>query len=287
MSVDAALSILALALSAGALACGMGAVFARAVPAAASFLAGAAAFGATAAVVSGAEDAGLALMLVIAIWGPLLLLAVMVLSSRTMKATPAPQVLSGALGLTALSAPIAWGAIELPPMPQTTQDASNIAPWLASLAFTAAVVSVSSLGYGERGVLGARHAARLRLDGPETLGRSAQLVGAVLVFFACLLLWTRASGGVGFAAGLLLVLAITLHALVNGSRAVMALTPLLVLRVALFMGVLAAAASLMPGSFPFASTIAEAGAFACVVGAGTMIIFVLFGRAPTLRETDA
>jgi hypothetical protein len=286
MSGDAALSVLALALSAGALACGAGAVFARAVPAAAGFLASAAGLGATAVIVSGAEDAGLALMLVAAIWAPLLLLGVMVLSSRTMKATSGLRLLSGVAALAALGAPLAWSLTDLPPIPRAVQMEPNLAPWLTALVFAAVVLSVSSLGYGERGALSARPGVRTIPGAQATLGRSAQLVGAMLVFFTCLLLWTRAPGGVGFLAGLVLILAIVLHALVNGSSAVMALTPMPALRAVLTLGLLAAVAGGVLDHSALAGVVAEAGAFACSAAAGTMTIIVLFGRAPTLRGTD-
>lgn len=118
------------------------------------------------------------------------------------------------------------------------------------------------------------------------LGAAARTYGPLIALFALTLLVARAPGaGVGFIAGLAFGLAFVMHALVFGAAASRAAMPALALRALLAGGLIASlvGAGTTP---PFAPQLIEGGLFATTAAAAALIVLVLFGRAPTLRDAE-
>ena len=116
---------------------------------------------------------------------------------------------------------------------------------------------------------------------------AARFFTPLMALFAAVLLVSGAPGdGVGFVAGLAFGLLLLLHALTFGAGAArMAFpTPMARLILALGIGAVCVGAGL-PG-FVFARETIEAGAFAATVASGAIVLQVLFGRAPTLRDAE-
>lgn len=119
------------------------------------------------------------------------------------------------------------------------------------------------------------------------LVEAARLHGPLLALFAFSLLALRAPGdGVGFVAGLAFALTLALHALVFGAAAARAAFPPTAMRLLLAAGVvIAMAGAALPG-FRFAPLLVEGGLFAVTSAAANLIVAVVFGRAPTLRDAE-
>jgi hypothetical protein len=116
---------------------------------------------------------------------------------------------------------------------------------------------------------------------------AARLYAPLLLLFALTLLSARAPGvGVGALAGLVFALALVLHALVFGAWALRAAFPPLVMRAVLAAGVIAALAGAGAPGWRFAPQMVEAGLALSACTAAGLIVLVLFGRAPTLRDAD-
>lgn len=114
---------------------------------------------------------------------------------------------------------------------------------------------------------------------------TARLYGPLIVLFALSLLAGSPSGtGVGFVAGLVFALALTLHALVFGAAAARRAFPPWLCRVLMTLGLATACAGVGLPGLVVAPRLVEAGLFAITVGGLTLMIVSLFGRAPTLRE---
>lgn len=119
------------------------------------------------------------------------------------------------------------------------------------------------------------------------LASAARLCAPLIALFALTLLVARAPGtGVGFTAGLAVALVLVLHALVFGAAAARAAFPAWVGRVVLVAGLVASIVAAGAPRWAFAPQVMEAGLFAATTAAGALIIAVLFGRAPTLRDAE-
>jgi multisubunit Na+/H+ antiporter MnhB subunit len=124
--------------------------------------------------------------------------------------------------------------------------------------------------------------------GPHVVLRAAaKLHTPLIVLFAFSLLAVRAPGdGVGFIAGLGFALALVLHVIVFGAAGARAAFPTPLARVFLALGVIAALFGAGAPNFQYARQIVEAGLFLATVSALALVIAVLAGRAPTLRDED-
>ena len=106
---------------------------------------------------------------------------------------------------------------------------------------------------------------------------------AALFAFMQLASWP-AGVGVGFIAGLAMVMPIAFNALLFGVPSILAAIPAAIMRAALALGLIAA---FVGAGLPRASwnaQLIEAGAFAATASASTLILLALMGRAGALRE---
>lgn len=127
----------------------------------------------------------------------------------------------------------------------------------------------------------------MKLGAQIALRAASRFYVPLLVLFALTLLIARAPGeGVGFVAGLALTLALLVHVLVFGAVAGRAALPPPLARLALAGGVLAAIAGAAAPRLVFAPQLAEGGAFVATVAGGALILAVLVGRAPTMRDEE-
>lgn len=119
------------------------------------------------------------------------------------------------------------------------------------------------------------------------LSHAARLYAPVMALFALTLLAGYAPGaGIGLIAGLAFALAFALHALVFGAQASRTAFPPAAARIVLALGLVAAAAGAGVPGWTFAPRLVEAGVFAVTAAAAALIIQVLFGRAPMLRDAE-
>lgn len=119
------------------------------------------------------------------------------------------------------------------------------------------------------------------------LGSALRFYAPLLVLFAFSLLaaWP-VNSGVGFVAGLAFALLLTLHVLVFGAEAIRSAFPPFMARAAVSAGVIVTVlATALPGWRESGKAI-EAGLFLATTGAMALILIVLAGRAPTLRDED-
>ena len=93
-----------------------------------------------------------------------------------------------------------------------------------------------------------------------------------------------AGAGVGFVAGLAMVMPIALNALLFGVQAIVAAIPALILRAALALGLIAAFVGVGLPHASWSAQLVEAGAFAATASASTLVLLALMGRAGALRE---
>lgn len=119
------------------------------------------------------------------------------------------------------------------------------------------------------------------------LAAAARFYAPLIVLLGVSVLVARAPGaGVGFIAGLALLAALCLHGLVFGAAAARAAFSPTLARVLLGVGlVLALAGAYAPG-MALAPALAEAGLLLVTVSGGTLVLGVLIGRAPTMRDED-
>lgn len=116
---------------------------------------------------------------------------------------------------------------------------------------------------------------------------AARLYGPLIVLAATSILVLRApGGGVGFVAGLVLVLALGLHQLVFGAAEARRAFPPVFARVLLSLGVFAALAGACAPALAMAPQLIEGGLFIVTSAGLQLVLAVLIGRAPTLRESD-
>lgn len=108
----------------------------------------------------------------------------------------------------------------------------------------------------------------------------------VLVALA-LLVVQEAGSGVGFASGVVFASALTLHMLVFGAGASRKAFPPFVARLLVGAGVAAAMVGAGAPRLPGAAQMLEAGLFLATAAGASLILAVLVGRAPTLRDEGA
>jgi multisubunit Na+/H+ antiporter MnhB subunit len=119
------------------------------------------------------------------------------------------------------------------------------------------------------------------------LAAAARLYAPLIVLFAFALMAMRApGGGVGFLGGLAFGLAFLLHALVFGAAAARAAFPPFAARLLLAAGVGAAMLGAGAPGLPYAPQLIEGGLFTATAAAAALIASVLFGRLPTLSDTE-
>jgi len=127
----------------------------------------------------------------------------------------------------------------------------------------------------------------MKLGAHVIVAAAARFFAPLIALFALALLsGAAAGGGVGFVAGLAFGLMLLLHALTFGAAAARAAYPTPLARLTLALGVVATGASAGLPGFVYASQAMEAGAFAATIGASALVLQVLFGRAPTLRDGE-
>lgn len=143
---------LALTLTVIAMVTALGALLARSLVSMTMFLAGAAVLGGGAVLALGAGDAALAWMLTGFCLAPVILLAVMLLSARVVKARRGMPAFTIAAALAA-GAAILWATSDVGAAPPMTAPSGGLAPWMTPLLFVGVAACVGLLGYGERGAL--------------------------------------------------------------------------------------------------------------------------------------
>lgn len=125
------------------------------------------------------------------------------------------------------------------------------------------------------------------MEAHVVLAASARWFIPISTLVALVLLAGGAPGdGVGMRAGLTFTLAIAGHALVFGVAAAKAALPAWAARWALALGMALVSFAAASPNFQFSGQVMEAGLFAIVAAAAALILTVLIGRAPTLRETE-
>lgn len=127
----------------------------------------------------------------------------------------------------------------------------------------------------------------MKVSGYNVAAASARLYTPILILFAAMLLAKGApGGGVGFSAGLTFALALALHALVFGGQASRMAFPPFIARGLLALGALAAFVGAGLSNLALASQLIEAGLFVTTASAAALILTVLIGRAPILRDAE-
>lgn len=149
------LELVALALCAGVLAAALGALTARSLFSMAMFVAAAGAMAAAALAAQGAVDAALAQAFVGAALAPFVILACLLLSTRTTKPRRGGRPWLTMAGGAAVAAALIWLLPDISPRPTPLAMESHGTTmfWLAPLMFVAVAVTAALLGYGERGAL--------------------------------------------------------------------------------------------------------------------------------------
>jgi multicomponent Na+:H+ antiporter subunit B len=117
---------------------------------------------------------------------------------------------------------------------------------------------------------------------------AARFYGPLIVLLALALLVIADPGsGVGFSAGLVFAAALVLHLLVFGAAAARAAFPPFPARLVLALGVLGAVIGAGAPRLIGAPQVLEGGVFAATAAAVSLVLAVLVGRAPTLRDEEA
>lgn len=123
------------------------------------------------------------------------------------------------------------------------------------------------------------------MDAHVVLGASARLVIPISAVFALVLLVNGAPGdGVGMRAGLMFSLAMVVHALVFGVAAAISAFPTWAARGTLASGAAIVSFAAASPNYRFSGQFLEAGLFATVVAATALVMAVMIGRAPALRD---
>lgn len=114
---------------------------------------------------------------------------------------------------------------------------------------------------------------------------SARLAIPLIALFALSMLASEPPGdGVGFRAGLVLAFVMVIHTLVFGAQAGQRAFPIHVARALLAGGVLAVLIGAGSPRWPFSAQLIEGGLCAATIGGASILLGVLVGRAPTLRD---
>ncbi|MCX7359820.1 MAG: hypothetical protein NT015_16985 [Alphaproteobacteria bacterium] len=116
---------------------------------------------------------------------------------------------------------------------------------------------------------------------------AARFFTPFMALFAFTLLTGRvAGGGVGFVAGMAFGLLLALHALTFGAAAARSAFPTILVRLVLAIGVVGICAGAGLPRWGHAAQLIEASAFLCTIAAAALVLQVVFGRAPTLRDGE-
>ena len=127
----------------------------------------------------------------------------------------------------------------------------------------------------------------MRLNAQSIVAGAVKLHAPLILLFAATLLSVRAPGtGVGLLAGFGCALALMLYGLVLGAPAFRAAFPDAAMRVLLAFGLALAMFGAGAPRAVFAPQAGEAGLALCVAASSALIIAVLFGRAPTMRDGE-
>lgn len=151
----ALLPYLALVLMGVAIASAIGALAARSLFVSGMHVIAAGVCAAAATMLLRGGDGALAFAVFAAAWAPVLLLAAMLLSTRSSKAARAKLPWASVLGALFVALALWWPLLDL----RNAAPAAASAPatalsfWLAPVVFAAAAVCLGALGYGERGAL--------------------------------------------------------------------------------------------------------------------------------------
>lgn len=127
----------------------------------------------------------------------------------------------------------------------------------------------------------------MRLGAHVIVAAAARFFAPLMALFALALLTGAPSGGgVGFVAALAFSLVLMLHALTFGAAAARNAYPTPLARLTLALGIAATCVGAGVPAFAYAGQVIEGGVFAATVGASALVLQVLFGRAPTLRDGE-
>lgn len=127
----------------------------------------------------------------------------------------------------------------------------------------------------------------MKVNSDAIVVAAARFFAPLMALFALLLLTGRVAGaGVGVVAGMAFGLLLVLHALTFGALALRRAFPAVMARLVLTLGVVAVCAGAGLPNWTYAAQLIEGGAFLGAIGASTLILQVLFGRAPTLRDGE-
>ncbi|MBY0562856.1 MAG: hypothetical protein K2P58_01620 [Hyphomonadaceae bacterium] len=118
------------------------------------------------------------------------------------------------------------------------------------------------------------------------IAAAARFYAPLMVLFAMALLFQRAPGGVGFAAGLVIGAGFALQAAVFGVAAARRALPPLLARWLLAIGIAFTVAGAAFPLLPYAPQLMEAGGFLVCAAATALIAIVFFGRVPTLSDAE-
>jgi multisubunit Na+/H+ antiporter MnhB subunit len=119
------------------------------------------------------------------------------------------------------------------------------------------------------------------------LAAAARFYTPLIALFALtLLIAGNVGAGIGLVAGFAFVLALLMHVLVFGDAAARASAPPFLTRFVLALGLAAAVAGASLPRFLFAPQMLEGGLFAATAAGGVLILTVLVGRAPTMRDEE-
>jgi len=120
------------------------------------------------------------------------------------------------------------------------------------------------------------------------LAAAARFYTPLIVLFALALLAVRPAGeGVGLIAGLAFLLALWAHVLVFGAASARAATPPMLTRFLMAAGLVASAVGASAPGLMFGAQLVEGGFFVTVTAGGALMLQVIVGRAPTMRDGDA
>jgi multisubunit Na+/H+ antiporter MnhB subunit len=117
---------------------------------------------------------------------------------------------------------------------------------------------------------------------------AARFYTPLIALVALALLMLRDAGtGAGFTAGLVFAAALAAHLLVFGAAAARKAFPPVLARILAAFGLIAALAGAAAPRLMFAPQLIEAGLFALMVAGASLVLAVIIGRAPTLRDEEA
>ena len=127
----------------------------------------------------------------------------------------------------------------------------------------------------------------MKPGGHIVLAAATRFYAPIILLAALLLLVLRLPGeGVGFVSGMIMGVALAVHVLVFGAAAARNAFPPYLARVLLALGLVLAVVSAAAPGLAVAPQLGEAGVFTATASGIALILAVLVGRAPTLRDED-